>query len=118
MSKLLHAAIILIAVLAGQICDAQVVRGKVTDSDGLPLPGCTILNGTNGVFSDSEGSYELKFDKAGSYDISFSFVGFNTIKKPVTLAAGQTANLNVTLESHTERMGEVVVVGNGCQRKR
>ena len=86
-----------------------VVRGKVTDKDGYPLPGVTVLlKSTNlGVVSDSEGRYELKLPAGISAALVFSFVGM----KAQEIAYTGQAEINVTLLEDAAEMDEVVVTG-------
>lgn len=52
------------------------VKGKVTDKEGMPLPGVTIvLKGTTiGTASDVDGNFSLNIPKAGMV-LQFSYVG-------------------------------------------
>ena len=55
------------------------IKGKVTDSEGSPLPGATILEeGTlNGVTSDTKGLFKLEVAGKKS-KLKISFIGFTT----------------------------------------
>ncbi len=92
----------------------QRITGRVTDSNGVPLPGVTVVvKGTAiGVVTDAEGNYSLLVPD----DIKvllFSFVGMKNKEVPYS---GQTV-LNVTLEEERTGIDEVVVVGYGVQKK-
>jgi TonB-dependent SusC/RagA subfamily outer membrane receptor len=84
------------------------VQGKVTDDQGIPLPGVSVvIKGTNvGVATNIDGEYTLKFEEENVI-LVFSFVGMNT--KEVTYLGQQT--LNVVLVSDATQMNEVVVTG-------
>jgi len=89
------------------------VTGTVTDANGLPLPGTSVLvDGTNtGAQTDFDGNYTI--DAAADATLVFSYVGFATQEIAVD---GRTA-INVTLEEDAGQLDEVVVVGYGTQRK-
>jgi TonB-linked SusC/RagA family outer membrane protein len=89
-----------------------VVKGKILDSSGLPLPGVNILikGTTNGTSTDFDGNYELKC--AMGNDLVISFMGF----KPQTITVASWI-LNCTLEDDTEMLDELIVVGYGTQKK-
>jgi TonB-linked SusC/RagA family outer membrane protein len=89
-----------------------VVKGKILDSSGLPLPGVNILvkGTTNGTSTDFEGNYELKC--AMGNDLIISFMGFKS--QTITVASW---TLNFTLEDDTELLDELIVVGYGVQKK-
>jgi len=90
------------------------ISGKVTDSQGLPLPGVTIIvkGTTTGTITDADGNYHLSNVPANA-PLVFSFVGMKTREIQYT---GQ-ASLNVTMEEETIGIGEVVAIGYGQVKK-
>ena len=90
------------------------IKGKVTGSDNLPLPGVTVLEkGTgNGTTTNIDGEYEINLTVANAV-IQFSFIGFITQEFET---AGQS-EINVTLQEDLQSIDEVVVVGFGTKRK-
>lgn len=93
----------------------NMIRGKVTDGQGIALPGVTIrLDGTTiGVVSDNEGRFALRLPVSEG-TLIFSFIGFQTRKVPFT--TGQT--LNIRMEESINELDEVQVVAYGEQNKR
>lgn len=91
------------------------VKGKVSDTSGMSIPGATIIEkGTkNGVVSDSDGKYQIQVSNQQKAVLVFSFVGLEEQEIPV---AGKTT-INVTLKESTTAIDEVVVVGYGTQKK-
>jgi len=90
------------------------VNGHVTDSQGDPVPGVTVLEqGTqNGVITDVDGNYNLNV--AGQESVLvFSFVGMETQQVPV----GNQTQVNVVMRDVFTDLDEVVVVGYGVQKK-
>jgi hypothetical protein len=80
------------------------IEGTVKDSSGAALPGVTvtITNTDTGaqrvVVSGGEGAYRAALLPLGSYDVRAELQGFKKFEqKGVTLSAGQTAVINVTL---------------------
>ena len=92
---------------------AQSVSGKVTDSsNGEGLPGvAVVVEGSNtGVMSDMDGVYRIN---AATGDVlTFSFVGYNTVRKEVNGAA-----MDVSMESGVA-LDEVVVTALGVSREK
>lgn len=86
-----------------------VIKGKVTDSKGSPLPGVTVrIKGTNiGVVSDNDGHYELTLPAGTDPTLIFSFVGMLSQEAKYT---GQR-ELNIILHENISEMEEVVVTG-------
>ncbi len=91
------------------------IKGKVSDANGAPIPGVTIVEkGTsNGVLSDSEGMYQIKIQKEQGAVLTFSFIGLATQEIPV---AGKSS-INVTLREAVVDIEQVVVVAYGTQKK-
>lgn len=89
------------------------LTGRVTDDNGNPLPGVTVIvNQTRqGVATDDQGRYTIlvKSDDV----LKFSFIGF----KSQTLLVDGKMKLNVGLKPTQENVDEVTVVAFGTQKK-
>ncbi|WP_421826311.1 SusC/RagA family TonB-linked outer membrane protein [Larkinella sp.] len=95
---------------------AQVtISGKVTEENGQPLPGVTIIEkgSTSGTTTQTDGTYSLKATSTQSV-LVFSFVGYT----PEERAVGNRSTINMVLLPDTKQLGEVVVVGYGTQQKK
>ncbi|HUZ57608.1 MAG TPA: SusC/RagA family TonB-linked outer membrane protein [Hanamia sp.] len=92
----------------------KTITGKVTSSEGSPLPGVSvILKGNSvGTQTNAEGVYTI--DAARGDVINFSSVGYATQSVKVE----NSAIINVTLNVSADKLGEVVVVGYGTQNRR
>ena len=93
--------------MTGAIGFAQgTVSGTVTDTDGLPLPGATVVvQGTSiGVTSDFDGNYSISASQGDV--LVFSYVGYTS----KNVVVGSSSTVNVSLESSTA-LEEVVVTG-------
>jgi len=92
----------------------QTVTGVITDENGMPLPGASVIEeGTrNGMVTDFDGKYKLTVESAQSV-IVVSFVGYK--EKKVT--ASQSV-INIQLLPDATDLQEIVVVGYGTATKR
>jgi len=100
--------------LTAQMSFAQkTVTGVVSDSDGLPLPGATVLvqGTTTGVTTDFDGNFSINV--AEGQILEFSFVGYET----AALAVGAGNVINVTLSLGTQ-LEEVIVTSLGITREK
>ena len=92
----------------------KVITGKVTDEDGLALPGVTVtLKGTTiAVATDNTGAFRIQVPNDQAV-LVFSFVGYAS--KDVAVSGNSV--INVTLRNNTKSLNEVVVVGYGTQKR-
>jgi TonB-linked SusC/RagA family outer membrane protein len=90
------------------------VTGTVTSTEGVPLPGVSILiKGTNtGTVTDIDGYFNINVPGEENI-LVFSFIGYTTKEVAVN---GRTT-INVTLEEDVQALDEVVVVAFGEQKK-
>ena len=83
------------------------VRGVVTDSNGMPVIGATVMEeGTsnNGTLTRSDGSFDLTVSRGASLKISY--IGYTS----VTVKAEAGKNIQVVLNEDSEVLNDVVVV--------
>ena len=90
---------------------AQSISGTVSDENGVPLPGATVLvEGTqNGVSTDFDGNYSI--DASSGDTLVFSFVGYSS----QSVVVGSSATVNVSLQPDNA-LSEVVVTALGVKR--
>ncbi|MGD9904741.1 MAG: TonB-dependent receptor, partial [Vicinamibacterales bacterium] len=79
------------------------LTGRLTDDQGLALPGVTVLvTGAQGVrtyISDATGVFRAPFLVPGLYDIRAELQGFKTVEqKGVPVSLGQTTSVTLKLE--------------------
>ncbi|REA64252.1 SusC/RagA family protein [Dyadobacter luteus] len=91
------------------------ITGKVTDEDGVGLPGASILvkATTTGTITDADGSFKLRVTEGADAVLVVSLVGY----VPREIAVGSQKTVNVVLKSDSKVLNEVVVVGYGTQRQ-
>lgn len=89
------------------------ITGKVTDTNGEPLPGVTIiiLGTTKGVITDNDGVFSI--DAKPTDKLVFSFVGMEDI----TVDVGTKTVINVQMLEKIDELDEVTIVAFGKQKK-
>jgi len=94
---------------------SRVISGRVTDEQGNPLSGATVLvKGTTIASStDTQGNYQITLAN-DSHVLVFTVLGFETIEK----AIGNQTAINVTMKEMLSDLDEVVVVGYGTAKRR
>lgn len=87
------------------------VKGKILDNNGTPLPGVSIVekDTNNGTSSDFDGNFQINVEKDAV--LIFSSLAFYTIEKPAS------ANfMTITLTEDTNELDEIVVVAQGISK--
>jgi len=104
----------MIVIVPKEAQQSIVVKGKVLDSDGLPIPGANILEkGTsNGAVTDVEGNYTIKLTSSESI-IVVSFLGYADEE----IVVGNQTNIDIAMVEDIETLSEVVVVGYGSMQR-
>jgi TonB-linked SusC/RagA family outer membrane protein len=112
--KLLDGELIVLSSADVEAPAPQTVRGKVTDADGKPIPGASVLikGSKTGTAADAEGNYSISVDEKDVLVISA--VGYTTQE----IAVMGRSNFNVSLALATAGLNEVVVIGYGTASKR
>jgi hypothetical protein len=97
----------------------SILTGKITETDGQPLPGATIVathmpSGTlYGATANSQGLYSIQgMSPGGPYTVNVTFIGYQTQSyTEITLLLGENTTLNSTLAPTMTEMTEVTVIG-------
>ena len=91
----------------------QTITGTVTDSDGVLLPGASVMvQGTSiGTTTDFDGNFSIDANPGDVLEVSY--VGFET----TTIEVTQETKYSIQLAANTSELDEVLVVGYGTQKK-
>ncbi|MFB3854590.1 MAG: carboxypeptidase regulatory-like domain-containing protein [Vicinamibacterales bacterium] len=88
---------------SAQTTPTGALTGKVTDPDGLVLPGVIVtvtspsLQGSREAATSENGDYIIPFLPAGDYRVVFAFPGFATLEKATRVQIADTVPLNVQM---------------------
>ncbi len=116
-SRVLFFTAMLLFVAVGSAWAQQFVKGIVRDEKLAPMAGVSVvLVGTQtGTTTDALGKYTLPLAD-GSYKLAFSFIGFTTVTRPVTIS-GSDVTMNLQLTPSADALTEVVVVGSRASQR-
>ena len=92
----------------------KILQGFVTDENGNPLPGATILikGSTNGTTTDFDGNFSLDVNEGDILEISY--IGYNSVE--ILYSNQESIEINLVL-SATE-LDDVVLIGYGSVSKK
>ncbi len=94
--------------------------GRVTDvASGRPLQGVrvTVVGTQLAVGTNADGRYTILGVPTGVVEVRVQFIGFQSMKRPITLAAGQSATLDFALTAAATQLDAVITTATGNQRK-
>lgn len=93
----------------------KTVRGTVTDSNGEPIIGATIVvqgDATKGTVTDIDGNFILS-NLPENAVLQITYVGM----KPQEVSTAGRSTIDVIMEADMELLEEIVVVGYGTRKK-
>lgn len=97
----------------GRMPKAENRSGRVTDAEGKPIIGATVIlwGTTVGTTTDSEGRFMIRAAQGNT--LEFSCLGYD----PVRVTVGGKSKIDITLQESISTLDDVVVVGYGVQKK-
>jgi len=92
----------------------KLIKGKVTDSAGKPLPGVTItiVGTTKGVITDIDGTYSIEANPSDK--LVFSFIGMES----QIVDIGNQKTVNIQMKDKSQELEGVTVTAFGQQQKK
>ena len=94
-----------------------VLTDKETNNEALPFAN-VLIKGTNiSTNTEIDGKYSLNVNP-GNYIIIFSFVGYESVEKPVTVKANETTTVSLSLSSGGYTLKDVVVKSTSGSREK
>jgi iron complex outermembrane receptor protein/hemoglobin/transferrin/lactoferrin receptor protein len=102
-----------LAATANSINVSGSIEGTVTQENGDPLVGVNVrfpqLN--RGASTDANGRYSINNVPTGQYVVTFSYIGFATENRRVTIQNQNAAELNITLNEQSLQIETITVTG-------
>lgn len=94
------------------------ITGTITDANGDPLPGVTILMtspnliGSRSAVTDAQGKFRSVFLPPGQYEVTATFTGFRTQKANVKVVIDGNHNISLQMEVQNSIEDELVVTAD------
>ncbi|HET7321144.1 MAG TPA: SusC/RagA family TonB-linked outer membrane protein, partial [Longimicrobiaceae bacterium] len=95
------------------------VSGQVVDQrTGQPIAGAqvSIYGTTRGEVADQDGRFRIANVPAGQQEIRASHLGYSEARQTVTVGAGETQSVTLTLSPSAVQLGALVVTATGESR--
>lgn len=93
---------------------SKTISGTVIDDQKETLPGVTVTVKGTKTAAQTDGKGEFKITATAKDQLVFSYIGFETS----TVVVGTKSIINVTLNSKTSDLEEVVVIGYGTTKRK
>ena len=89
------------------------IKGHITDEDGLPMAGATIVvdQTSIGTITDGNGNYQLLGVPTGKHSVKISFVGYGTEIREILIVANEIFVLDVQLNVSSVELSGIVAYG-------
>lgn len=100
--------------VVGTVRDATTGAGLSTVQVELRGPGAAVVAGT---LTSEAGTYRIAGVPAGSYTAVFSIPGWEVRSEPVTVSAGQSTTLDVSLAERAYNLNPITVTTSKTQEK-
>lgn len=93
---------------------AIIVKGRVLDETGSPIPGVSVKvkSETNAVATDNNGYYSISV-KGKTSVLIFSYIGYESEE----VLVGDKTTISLSLKPSSNSLSEIVVVGYGTSKK-
>jgi outer membrane receptor for ferrienterochelin and colicins len=106
------------ALLSQRKTDANIFGHVICDCEHAPFATITVKGTTYGIATDETGHYILVNLPVGTHTIKAQAVGFKPLEKEISIQAGETKEINFTLEEDVMGLEEVVITADRSEIKR
>ncbi|MFC6857928.1 TonB-dependent receptor [Zunongwangia atlantica] len=91
------------------------VRGNIADETGIYVPGAAVLipELNKGTTTDFDGNFTLVEIPEGTYTLVVKYMGYEDLNEEVKVAANQTLDVDLILNSSTTTLETVQLLGGG-----
>lgn len=98
--------------------DANIVGHVTSNSDHIPFATISIKGTTYGINTDESGHYMLVNLPPGTHMLQATAIGFKPVETQITIASGETKEINFSLEEDVFGLEEVVITADRSEIKR
>ena len=97
-----------------------IIKGKVTDQKGSPLPNASIqlLETNYGTIANNNGEFVLTGIRPGAYKLQITAIGFEEQVTDVTVRENEETGINFQLKEKDNNLEEIVVTALGIRKEK
>lgn len=96
-----------------QVSFSAIISGTIKDNLGnnIPFASVYVENSTIGVSANFEGKYFMELP-SGKYTLLYSLIGFETLKKEISISKNQHIKIDVVLNANISQLDEVEIIAD------
>ncbi|MBO9594320.1 MAG: TonB-dependent receptor [Niabella sp.] len=96
------------------LAQSGTIKGRVVTSDNQPAPYVTVtaIGTSRNAVTDEAGFYTLTKIPSGNYELEASFIGYETLKKTVTVVPNRTVVSDFQITISNSQLQEVIVTNS------
>lgn len=104
---------LLLSALAFTYAQTGTLKGRVVDSEQLPMAGADLMvvETADVAYSDNNGFFDFKKMAAGNYELEINYFGFESKKIPFTITENKVTEISVIMQEGVD-LEAVQVVGS------
>ncbi len=108
--------IILFLIITNSLYAQVIVKGKVTDNRGRPMPGASIAlkNTYDGAVADSSGNYSFKTNEKGEFILSIVMIGYKSLEQKI-IVDKETVVVDASLKEQLDELKAVTVMAGSFE---
>jgi iron complex outermembrane receptor protein len=92
---------------------SQTIKGVVRDtSQAIVGATVSVAGQKQRTGTDAKGRYEIKLNAPGTYTVLVNYIGYQQAQQTITLAQGESKELDFVLKDNSNNLSDVVVVGS------
>ena len=99
-------------IFGSSIAQQAVVRGVITNSNLVPIQNVTVISGSNGTTSNTNGFYSIQVQSNKDIQVIFQHIGYQNSYIKLQLESGEIYELNPMINESEEQIAEVIVQAN------
>jgi predicted transcriptional regulator with HTH domain len=99
-------------IFGSSVAQQAVVRGIITNNNQVPIQNATVVSGSNGTTSNTNGFYSLQVQSNKDIQVIFQHIGYQNSFVKLQLEPGEIYELNPVINESEEQIAEVIVQAN------
>src|ERR1044072_2538132 len=104
-------AVVIVLMIASQLCSQTIIQGKLKDNKGKPIPGASISikDSYDGTVADSLGNYKFSTTEKGEQTLIATNIGYRSFEQKITIGSAPVV-VDIMLKEELSELKAVTVI--------